>query len=257
MRSNRVLSLALCLGVIFLTLVGSALAGTTTAADINYARELGALNVAYTIPAGNTIVRNTSVIRSAVQDFFVDLSLTNSATFGADITSGAAVTVTGGAGVFTVTKVGAASVVGTSTVRFFVDITTAADALITVSINTSGFVIRDVAGRLITSDNISATVNTVDSATNLEFDSGANTDAWLDSVFATNATRTAATTAIIDVATGRLNFLASFPDTLTAARPRGEGTAQVGPQLQVRNLERGRQARKSRSGRTSATRRGP
>src|SRR5262245_14508860 len=103
MRGNRIASLALCLGVAFLVLTGSALAGTTavTGGAVSYAREVGAVNAVYTLPVGTTATRALAVIRNTAQDFFVDVSLGNGALFtgaASNLPEASDLTISGGGG---------------------------------------------------------------------------------------------------------------------------------------------------------------
>ena len=79
MNSTRIISFTLCLGLACLLMMGNALAGTTEAAEVKYAREVGGAGTQYVIPTGNTIVRTLSILPSA--SFFVKVSLDGNAEF--------------------------------------------------------------------------------------------------------------------------------------------------------------------------------
>ena len=50
MNSTRIISFTLCLGLACLLMMGNALAGTTEAAEVKYAREVGGAGTQYVIP---------------------------------------------------------------------------------------------------------------------------------------------------------------------------------------------------------------
>ena len=52
MNSTRIISFTLCLGLACLLMMGNALAGTTEATEVKYAREVGGANTQYVIPSG-------------------------------------------------------------------------------------------------------------------------------------------------------------------------------------------------------------
>ena len=79
MNSTRIISFTLCLGLACLLMMGNALAGTTEATEVKYAREVGGAGAQYVIPTGNTIMRKLSVLPSA--SFFVKISLDGNAEF--------------------------------------------------------------------------------------------------------------------------------------------------------------------------------
>ena len=79
MNSTRIISFTLCLGLACLLMMGNALAGTTEATEVKYAREVGGAGTQYAIPAGNSIVRTLSILPSA--SFFVKISLDGNAEF--------------------------------------------------------------------------------------------------------------------------------------------------------------------------------
>jgi hypothetical protein len=207
--------------VAFLVLSGSALAGTTavTGGAISYAREVGAVNAVYTIQGG-PVTRALAVIRNTAQDFFVDITLGNGALFtgaGSTLPEASDLTISGGGGAasFSIVSGGTA---GSSTVRYFADVTTSFTGLATLSLNVSNWTITDRNNSLGSGTPIQITMTTSDSATNTPFDSGTDTVNLATGVYAVTAGSLTSTTATVDVATNRLNFLAGVNggDTLTA-----------------------------------------
>lgn len=65
MSSTRLTSFLVCLGLAWILQAGSVRAGTTTATELVYAREVGSLGTLYDIPAGNGIGRVMGVLRQA------------------------------------------------------------------------------------------------------------------------------------------------------------------------------------------------
>ena len=57
MNSTRIISFTLCLGLACILLTGNALAGVTVADELNYAREVGAVDATYAIADGNLVTR--------------------------------------------------------------------------------------------------------------------------------------------------------------------------------------------------------
>ena len=86
MNSTRITSFvySICLGLACLMLTGNVLASKTTATEVTYAREVGALKAVYTTPVGNTVTRAMTVLRqSASGNFFLRLTLSDNAEFNA------------------------------------------------------------------------------------------------------------------------------------------------------------------------------
>jgi hypothetical protein len=222
MRSNANLILTFCFGAAFALLAGSALAGTTTATAIAFARELGQANQVYVIPAGITIIRGMGIARTQSQDLFLDVTLVGGATFSA--TGGGAlpdpgnVTMTGAPASFTITKVGG-GYEGSSSVRFFVNVLNLdMQQLGVATIAAGGWGIMDPTNVLGGGGSFGLTVSTADPSTNVPLDIGADTVAnWITGSYATNASLGATTTATIDVSTNRKNFVPNINgnDTLT------------------------------------------
>jgi hypothetical protein len=206
--------------VAFLMMAGSAMAGTTASATgaVNFAREVGAANAIYTMP-GKTVTRAMSVIRDATQDFFLDVTLGGGAQFATgDLPAAGDLTLTtaaGGAVTITIVSGGAD---GNTTVTYFVDITTSFTGLPTFTLDMTGWTIRDVSNTLGGGNALSVTLVTRDSATGTTIDSGVDTVNFATGVYgvAAGSPAVTATTATVDVATARKNFLVTGGDTATA-----------------------------------------
>jgi hypothetical protein len=159
-----------------------------------------------------------SVIRSDVQDFFVDVTLLGGATFantgGGTLPAPGNLTVTGGAGVFAISQVSGGTN-GSTTVRFFVDITTSMDVLGNLSFAVLGWGIKDPTNVIGGGGNYGISITTFDAATNAPFDTGNDSGTLLVGAFGVAVGTLSPTTAVVDVATNRKNFLATPPDTLT------------------------------------------
>ena len=63
MTSTRIRLFAVCLTLVGLILTGNALAGTTTATEVTYAREVGTTNALVTIPGAVFMTRVVAVLR--------------------------------------------------------------------------------------------------------------------------------------------------------------------------------------------------
>ena len=86
----------------------------------------------------------------------------------------------------------------------------------TITIDTTGWVIRDVDDVLGGGGSISISVSTRDAGSGIAVDSGSESDTWLTSEFAVVIDHFVATTATIDVGTNRVNFVSTInADTLT------------------------------------------
>jgi hypothetical protein len=205
--------------VAFLILSGSALAGTSTAVGgaVNYAREVGAVNAVFTLPAGKTVTRDLNVIRDSSQDFFVDVTLGNGALYtgaGATLPEAsdlALTTAAGGAVTITLISGGTA---GSATATYFVDITTPFTGLATFTLTVGGWTFRDPGNVLGAGTSaVQITVATRDSATGTAVDVGADTVTLAQSQNAVTSDGVVATTATVDVAQNRTAFLATGGDT--------------------------------------------
>ena len=221
MHSTRILSITFCLALACLLLTGSALAGTTDAVVKEYAKELAKVDQVYTLPAtndnNNFITRSMKVTRTTAENFNLILTLGNGAEFftGNLPEAGDLVLVPGkeGGGAITPTIVSGGKD-GDSSVTYLVNITTSFSSFPTLHIDVSGssgtpWKIKDTLNTL-GNGTIRVTAITVDSSTNIEFDSGTASADWLKgkngvAIGRDNALVT--TTATIDVRKGRLEFV--------------------------------------------------
>jgi len=226
------MSLALCLGVAFCLLAGSAMAAgttrylTTTVVPSTYASELTlgpkTGGNTYTLTSAgaydSNIYRAMTVARTTAQNFTVVVTLSDgvfaATPAGTDVTVSSVSGAGAGAATFSVVAGG----VGTSSVTFLSNITTSFTGFPTlmISAGTSGWTIKDTANKLATGP-INVTVQTFDAADSSSVDNG-GTDA-VALLRASNAivitSALLPTTAVVDVATSRKNFVATAPDTTT------------------------------------------
>ena len=147
MNPTRFTRHAVTLGMACLILTGTALAGTTTVTEVTYAREVGRDDTVYTIPAGNSIERAMSLLRSGdgSGDFFVAVSLGNNAEFdGTGLPVAADLTQSGGlpAGNVVIT-LPTTPTDGDTSVEFFVDVTATFTSFPSFTLDTSGWAIQD------------------------------------------------------------------------------------------------------------------
>jgi hypothetical protein len=232
----RMMSLALCVGVAFCLLTVSAMAaGTTrllapTTTPSTYASELTLTPTAtvgntYTLVSNATfnsdVYRDMTVARTTAQNFTVVVSLSGGARFvatpaGGDVTiSAISGSAPAGAATFTVATGGA----GTSSVTFLSNITTSFTGFPTLRIaaGTAGWQIRDPLNALAAGP-ITVSVQTFDAADGLPVDGDAGSVNLLratNAVIIPAAQALLATSAVVDVATSRQNFVATAPDTIT------------------------------------------
>jgi hypothetical protein len=218
-KFNRMISLALCLGVAFLFLAGSALAQVTavSALDLRALQSGKALTI-YTLT--NSITRTMAVARSTGQNFFLDVTLPTGFQYtgaaanlpeAADVTSSPAnVTVT----VFSQTS---------TRVRYLLQVVTTFVEPAVISINTGvgggtgAWTINDTLGTLSGTSTVTVniTVETFDAATGTPVDVGTNSVPWIRAQTGL-AGAIGPTTATIDVGqpSGRTNFLEINGDLL-------------------------------------------
>jgi len=227
-------SLALCVGVAFLLLAGSALAGTTALApgqNLNVvALQSGKAAVVYTIPDGvapraaavysSAYTRTMAVARQVASgDFFLDVTLLNGFTFNAGrlpLAADVTLTTPGGGtiGAITIFNGGAA---GNNSVRFRIPVTGSFSTAPVFTVATAGWMVNDVTGFL--SGSATATsqidIKTFDANTGVEIDTGVSTVNFMTAVNALAAT-IASTTATVDTAatSARKNLVAAGGDTL-------------------------------------------
>ncbi len=221
------MSLALCVGVAFLLLAGSAFAGTTAllgATPVNtVALQVGKATQNYTIPAGySTLTRTLGVARQAVSgNFFMQVTLPAGFTFVATPAGTSVTLATAGGGAIVAPPTVFEGGIGASYIKFLVEVTDSFETAPVFNIATETWVVRDGSGALAGQNaaTIQLTVQTFDANTNAEFDSGMNSANWMSSINALSASivKTAAT---IDVSqpSGRKNFVlgvAPSTDTLT------------------------------------------
>jgi len=224
---NRVLSLALCIGVAFLLLAGSAFAQTgatsvATADQVTFATQVGKA-ATFTIPnvgsatLGN-VYRSMGVARQATGgDFFLYVELPSGFKFNTALGAlgAAAPNVTlsvAGGGVISPTIFSGGQVNDTF-VKYMVDVTTTFVTQPTVQVVTQGWVIKDTNATpalLTAGAALPIKVQTFDSNTGAEFDAGtAPTATWIKAANGITAALTA-TRAVIDVSSLSLrkNFVA-------------------------------------------------
>jgi len=221
MRFNRLTSLALCLGVVFLIMTGSAVAGTTSFNSGNalkYAKEVGAVNGVYTLPA-MMVNRTMNVIRSTGQNFFVDAVLDSGAKWNGTFTSGS-VSVTGAAGVtYTPTLITGTGVTAT----FLITVGGVTESQYpVVALNISGVTVKDVNNIIGTSGTINITLQTRDSATGNVVDQNVDQVPFMVGAYGVTLDKLSAGAAVIDVATGRKKFVVNTNVTTTT-----DGSAYV------------------------------
>jgi len=148
MSSTRITSFLVGLTLAYLTLGSNALAGTTTATELTYAREVGTSSTLYDILAGNSIERVMDVLRPAGSgNFFLKLTLSDEAEFaagGLPVAGDLAQTAGTPAGNVTVSLLTAVAD-GDTFVEWFVLVGPSTfTAFPTLRVDTSGWRIRDV-----------------------------------------------------------------------------------------------------------------
>jgi len=225
------MSLALCVGVAFLLLAGSAFAqtagitGVAAGNQVTYATQAARVNQVYTLPTTGTvgyITRQMGVARAVADPgaFLIRVTLPAGLVFNAAQNAAAppvSLSVAGGSAGF---GCGAAAWDGgTTTAPFNAYITykcsfaaTAPSTAPTVQINPAGWTLKDAAGNVldVAGDLAAVTVQTFDAVSGFEFDNGAGSvpsATWLKAANGMTVAITP-TKAVIDVATARKNFLA-------------------------------------------------
>jgi len=194
-------------------MAGSALAGTTTVGTVvSYAREVAAPNAVYTVPTNppGTVRRTMNVIRSANDDFFLDVALGNGAQF-ATTTGTAAPEGSDLSLVNTTAGAITASVVSrnSTSVIYFVDITTSLTDFPQLNLDTSAWTIKDVNNSLGQAIAIQISITTRDSLTGSAIDvGGTDTRNWLVGRFGVTDGAVSSTQATIDVTANRKLFVA-------------------------------------------------
>jgi len=230
------MSLALCVGVAFLLLAGSAFAqtiGTTSilAADVpSYATQAAKTNQLYTIPAAvvgppahnyGNISRAMGVLRTAnvAGGFFVTVTLPSGFVFNATPAINITVAATPASGavlpaptIFAGGYAAGPPIVAYNYVSFLCQFTTAPTVAPTLVISTAGWQVKDTntGGSLGTvGNNATITVRTYDALGGIEFDNGGGsvaTATWLTAKRGITASITP-TKAAIDTATLRKTFV--------------------------------------------------
>ena len=226
MNSTRILFFAFCLGLACLLLTGSAVAGTTAATDVTYAVETGAAGTIYTLPA-STPTRLMNVLHGVGGDFFLDIALENGALWDASSppVGGEVVCAPLATSVYTITLIGTPA--GSATATYSVIITVSTPVTFpTCTFTATGLAVTDVDGVLAgIGSSISLNMSTRDAGTGVPIDVGGTaSDPWL--VGAAGVTQGASevlvsTTAIIDVATARTEFIPNAGDPDTADTDEG------------------------------------
>lgn len=221
MKSNRILNFAMCLCVAFVMLTGSSLAGTTTVVSgvVNYAREVGAINTVYTIPSGKLVRRQLGVIRNSAQDFFVTVTLGSGLQFATGTLPAA-----GNLGLQSGQESGGAispSIVnggtdGATSVTFLADVTTSFNGFATLELAVGKWTLRDTTNVLGPGGTYTISIATSDAGTGAAIDTGGESANFLTGLYGIDTPILTSTTATVDVASGRLNFLATSPDTTTS-----------------------------------------
>ena len=218
MNSTRIISFTLCLGLACLLMMGNALAGTTAVSgEIEYAREVGGAGTQYVIPANNTIVRTLAILPSA--SFFLKVSLDGNAEFdsGGDGELPAAtgdLSQSAGQGATDITRLGTPED-GDTYVEYLVIVNTAFRNYPAFTFDTEGWGIKDPDNVLGGGGTINVTVTTRASDTGATIDTGTDSDAWLKGVSGVTVIKDSlkSTTATVDVATARTEFVAVNDDT--------------------------------------------
>ena len=219
MNSTRIISFTLCLGLACLLVTGNAVGQTTSADDVSYAREAGAADVQYTLPAGNLITHTMVVLRVGGGSGNFVLRVTLDAGMEFDGAGGGFVlpladdlTQTAGAPPDNViVTLPVAPVDGDTFVDFQVGVTADFSTFpsFTLDPGTAGWTVRDASNTLGGGGTVSATIATRDSNDGSPI--GSDSDGWLSGAFGVSqlaAQALSATTATIDVATARTNFVA-------------------------------------------------
>ena len=216
MNSTRIISFTLCLGLACLLMMGNVLAGKTVAEEVKYAREVGGAGRQYIIPEnGGNIVRTLAILPSA--SFFVKISLDGNAEFtsatGALPGSGD-LTQTGGGSANTASVLGAPED-GDTSVEYLVRVTSAFDNFPMFTFDTGGWGIEDSDNVLGGGGTINVTVTTRAANTGATIDTGTDSDAWLKGVAGVTIIKDSlkSTTATVDVATARTEFVVDKGDT--------------------------------------------
>jgi len=227
-KFNRTVSLALCFGVAFLLLAGSALAQTTAVTtQAKYALQVGKVNAVYSLP--NTgITRTMGVARATNGNFFIDVVLPSGFQFtagGLPVVGNLTLSTPGGGTVGVSIFNGGTA--GDTHVKYTVNVSTGFTSAPVFTINTGasdspgGWNIKDTTGVLsgTTPTTLNVQVSTYDAQSGAAIDAGTDTAAWIQSVAGLSATFVS-TSAVVDTSAtaNRKNFVTTgtTTNTLTA-----------------------------------------
>ena len=218
MNSTRIISFTLCLGLACLLMMGNVLAGKTVAGEVKYAREVGGAGRQYVLPDDNSgdIVRTLAILPSA--SFFVKISLDGNAEFtgagNGDLPASGDLTQTGGGSANTASVLGTPED-GDTSVEYLVRVTSAFDNFPMFTFDTGNWGIEDSDNVLGGGGTINVTVTTRAANTGATIDTGTDSDAWLKGVAGVTIIKDSlkSTTATVDVATARTEFVVDKGDT--------------------------------------------
>jgi len=227
-KFNRVLSLALCVGVAFLLLAGSAFAGTTKidAANqaVTYALQVGKVPNAFAIPAIapqtyyvpanlGTITREMSVARQQVSgNFLLDVKLASPLVWAAAPDASVITLSVAGGGAIAPSLFNPSTVVGSDTATFLITVTDSFETAPTLSIAMGSYVagppvvdkrwqFTDTTGAMAgqNSATFAITALTRDSDTGDAFDSGGTNTVNVFSTMNALSASIVPTSAVVDV----------------------------------------------------------
>jgi hypothetical protein len=228
---NRILSLALCVGVAFLLLAGSVFAQGTTllSGSVNaVALQAGKINTMYEMPAGfGTFTRQMGVARQVASgNFFVTVTLPAGFVFNAAAPVGnlpealdLGLTVAGGGTITVPPTIFSGGIAGSNNVKYQVEVTGSFETAPTFTLSTAGWRVTDTTGVLsgITPVTVQLTITTADANTGTPIDTGGVDSAnFIAAVNGLPAAPIVATTATVDTAAGsaRKNFVVTGGDTI-------------------------------------------
>ena len=214
MSSTRFTRFAVSFGMASLILTVSALAGTTTATEVTYAREVGEADTKYVIPTGNSIMRKMSLLPS--ERFFVKVSLDGNAEFVTPLPMTDDLSQNAG-GVTITRRLFGTPAVGDTSVEYLVTANNPFTDFPTLTFDTAGWGIKDPDNVLGGGGTINVTVTTRSANTGVMIDTGTDSDAWLKGIYGVTVIKDSlkSTTATIDVPNFPQNFVADFPDSAT------------------------------------------
>jgi len=213
-------------------LAANAFAGTTTLVGgiVTYAREAATGGTLYTMPI-QTVTRQMGVVRSSTADFFVIVSLEGVVFASPTLPTVGSLTLTdaaGGAATITVVSGGGN---GESSITYFVDVTTSFTGLPTFTFTTTGLTIRDSTNVIGTGGVAFIKISTTNAASGGPLDVGSDSVSWLTSALGVGDALLTATTAVVNVSGGRLNFVPAAPDTGTNDNGAGLTLSYTGASL--------------------------